>query len=326
MEISFSKRRNRYVPTGVLSSYTRKRLFESSQISNLVFSKEWRFFPLDEGVLQFTNINDNALTADIIIGVNDSYKKVMIGDQIFLYGGSLILDEYGSANQYLCCGIVSSKNDTGGVITLSYIGKNIALSTNYSFYIARQPIKLPYYMIGDCTSGSNVIANVTAEEGIVIGTPSAGITLYSPYFPEGTYIVSASGTNVTVSNNALSSVTGIDVIGANWQGVEYGVYNPEGIDKIAYKSGDIIYNTDFVNYPSVYRWRCIQSGILGTSRLPVFITDYLFSTSSALYTQSSQKTVVSTITETSILNTTIILPANFFRVGKLLRMKLLGFH
>lgn len=44
-----------------------------------------------------------------------------------------------------------------------------------------------------------------------------------------------------------------------------------------------------------------------------------------VYTQTAYKTVANTVTETSLLNSTTTLPANFFKVGKMVRIQLFGF-
>ncbi len=271
-EVSYTKVRNPALPAGVHSSYVRKSK-QRINSSNIYLTRELQFIPLSASQLQFTNIDANALTADVTIGVGNDYNKVQIGDQVYLNGTTLIPDEFGRTNIFLNVGIITSKNGTD-TITLSHTGRGIATSTNYNFYITRYPSLYPWLMVGDCTSGSNVIANVVTESNGIMA-PISGTSINSPYFPEGTYIVSVSGSNITVSNNATVSVNNIELICADWQGVEYGAVNTANNNHRGYKVGDIIYNTDFVNFSTIYKWRCTQAGITGTARLPVFSSEAL---------------------------------------------------
>jgi len=292
MELSFISR-NRYAPANGTWSYTRKRM---ADISDKFLSRDYNFFALKSSTLNFSSIDSVNLTANIIIGLGDDYNKVMLDDLIFLNGTTNILDEYGIANRYLCCGMVTAKNDITGTITLSYTTRGIDNITNYNFYIGRTSLMYPFCVVGDCASGSNLITNAVADGGL--STPKY-ISVNSPYFPIGTYITSISGTTITCSNNAISSGTNIDVVSANWQAIEYGVYNAATPDVIGYKSGDLIYNTNPVTYPNVWRWRCIQSGVTATSRLPIFTTE------TAIPANSLEATFSSTN------NTTFVIPIGY---------------
>jgi hypothetical protein len=268
MIISYN-RRNGSTPLGNTSSLIRKRK-RNTNITNPTSTtrtpEEWYFFPLKSGTLSFSNIDAINLTADIVMSAGDDYNKVYIQDTIFLNGTTNILDEYGIANRYLCCGVVTAKNDATSTITLSYIGKGIDAVTNYNFYIGRIPNVYPFFVIGDAISGSNVITNCVGEAPISSAAPR--MTIFSPYFPEGTHIISVTSTTITVSNNAIDNGL-VEVTGVDWQGIEQGVFVASNANSIGYKKGDIIYNTDFIGNPTVYKWRITQSGITNSSRLPI---------------------------------------------------------
>lgn len=268
MTLSF-RLRNRYAPLNSSWSYTRKR---RKNFQSNFLSKEWNFFPLTSGTLMFSNIDAVNLTADLVLGAGEDYNKVIVGEILYLNGNSTILDEYGLSNQFLCIGNVGSKDDATGTLHLIFTGRGIDNVTAYNFYIARESYVCAFFGVGDCSVGSNQITNVVLDG--VFSTPNL-MTLYTPYFPEGTYITNISGSTITVSNKAISNGTCIDIISANWEATEYGVVNPSTPDKFGYKIGDTIYNTDFINYPTVYKWRCSRSGITNTTRPPTFVIENL---------------------------------------------------
>jgi len=115
-----------------------------------------------------------------------------------------------------------------------------------------------------------VISGVVIE-GNVTQLP-VGITLNSPFFPEGTVLLKYdhASTKITTSNPANATRKGIDIVSSDWQAIEYGYANPGLVDKMGYKSGDIIYNTRKDLYPEVLFWMCSSSGITNTSIPPVF--------------------------------------------------------
>jgi hypothetical protein len=242
---------------------------------------------LTNGV-KLTNIDVNNFTATAIISpTSNNYKIIQVGDNIYSYSTS-IPNEYGDGGSFFLGNVIAKDNATG-TITFGHTARGIDNTTVFPIAIIRPQFLLPPLILGNITAGSNVVVNCEAEAlAPVLGIP-VGITITSPYFPLGTYIVSSTSNTVTLSNSATTSAQGAEIIGANWQGEEYGIissryYNP------GYKRGDIVYNTDFVNYPEIEKWTCSKSGITGSVNYPPKF-EISFKNSSKTFTVPSGGTI-----------------------------------
>jgi hypothetical protein len=213
--------------------------------------------------VNLSNINATTLTAEFTLTTStDDFKRLRLQDVLL----TLLTDEYGNQKQGVI-GVITSINGTTGVVQISGIARGINISTSYTLNIYRNEYLIPPLIIGNITSGSNVVNNVLLEASstqLITGTP-----IYSVFFPLGTYIVSYSSGTLTLSNNANATRTGVDLVSANWQGFIWG-YPLNSAHQIGFKEGDIIYNTRPDLHPNISFWVCIKSGLTNTAVLPQF--------------------------------------------------------
>jgi hypothetical protein len=229
-------------------------------------------FKLDLNV-QLSSINTATQEASFTITpTSDDYRILRVGDP--LYSKDDIPNETGEISTFLL-GRVKSKNDATGSVTIEGAAKGIDLVTSYPITIRRYKYAMPSFILGNTTAGTNTVKNCFGESGVI--KDYTGYTLQSPYFPKGTYIASVDGVAgiITMSNNATATINGAEIIGANWNAIEYGTYPdtwPHVCCYQAYKKGDVIYNTDMANYPDVEKWVCTKSGLTGSIFVPEFNT------------------------------------------------------
>jgi hypothetical protein len=229
-------------------------------------------FKLSQNI-QLSSTNTSAQEASFTVTpTSDDYKILRVGDP--LYSKDNFPNETGEISTFLL-GRVKSKNDATGSVTIEGAAKGIDLVTSYPITIRRYKYVMGSFILGNIIAGTNTVMNCMGEGGVLKGFN--GYTVQSPYFPKGTYMISTDPATktITLSNNALATVNGAEIIGANWNAVEYGTYPdtwPHVCCYQAYKKGDVIYNTDLTNYPDVEKWVCTKSGLTGSVFVPEFNT------------------------------------------------------
>jgi hypothetical protein len=287
---------NRY---GATTPYRRVAIKTSPIIALPIYDKSIQHkitFGLSQ-LVQLTSINSSLMTADFVLSPSSSdFSLIKVGDP--LYSNDNVLNEFGHKSTFLL-GRVASKDIATGKVSLELTAKGINTSTSYYISITRPPILITDFIVGTTAAGSNVITNIVNESFYFLDW--SGYTIQSPFFPRGTYIVStnAAAKTFTMSNKAISSFKGAEIIGADWNAVEYGpgpsvLSNSYGYQ--AYKKGDIVYNTDLVNFPDIEKWVCVKSGFLGSpssSAYPAEFTIY-FKNSSNSFTFATTTTTSAT--------------------------------
>jgi hypothetical protein len=118
--------------------------------------------------------------------------------------------------------------------------------------------------------------------------------------------------SIRVGNNSISVST--EVFSVSGTGVYIGTATA-GTAPLKFTSGPILTTAEagVLEYDGSNIWMTADSVLRKTLV-------------GAIYTHTSVVTVANTVTETSILTSTYTLPANFFKVGKTLSIKLTGFH
>lgn len=242
------------LPAQTTYSYKRTKLHRTTL--GYAVRKDVFTFYIEE--ISLTNIDEDNLTADFVLTAgSEKYKLIKLGDHLYSSYG---VDEFGDTGDFFL-GRVTAKNDSTGVITLGVTSKGIDNVTAYPITIYRHDYLIPPLILGDCELGSNVLTNCIAEQNADVAVTMPGITITSPHFPKGTYIVSCTSTTVTLSNEALATKEKIELVGADWVATEYGIVDIGNSPVTGYKRGDIIFNTDFVRFPYVQKWVCSRSGI-----------------------------------------------------------------
>ncbi|MBS1597797.1 MAG: hypothetical protein JST75_06210 [Bacteroidetes bacterium] len=224
--------------------------------------KDVNVIPLSSAVT-ISNINNANLTAQFTLSTSSvDFKSLDVGD-VLLFGTT---DEFSNTVSYASFGVVNSKNSSTGVVVIGGTFAGIA-AINYSLSIYRYDYIIPILMLGNITSGSNVITGVLIEGGT---STSINWPITLPHFPAGTKIVSYGAGTITVSNNATITENNVAIISSNWIGEEVGVPNTADPYLLGYKKGDIIWNNRSDLNPTVTYWMCKTNGITNTSSLPVF--------------------------------------------------------
>ncbi|MFM7852013.1 MAG: hypothetical protein ACKO96_08855, partial [Flammeovirgaceae bacterium] len=201
---------------------------------------------------KLTSVDHTQLTGTFSLSPTSAeYKMIKISDPIVsvTYNTPVpIQDEFNDVHDFIL-GVVKSKDDATGTITLSKIAKNVTTDTElYQLYAAKTNFLLSPYILGNITTGSNIVSGCVIERDAPLLIP-VGVTITSPYFPSGTHIVSISANSITLSNQATATVQGVEIIGAPWYGEERGVIDIWNY-KNGYREGDVIYNIDPINYPA----------------------------------------------------------------------------
>jgi hypothetical protein len=194
---------------------------------------------------------------------SEEYKMLQVADVIVFP----TTNEFGMTNVMTTFGTVQSKS--AGTIVIKQFPRGTTTIPYDLFLYKPQQLILPFATM-NITSGSPNLSGVIIEgSGTQLPT---GITINSPYFPEGTYLVSYDGAgNGVASNNATATKTNVDLLSSDWQGIIYGgPPDPAQTDKIGFKQGDIIWNVRTDIETSVVFWTCTTSGITNTSRSPAF--------------------------------------------------------
>ncbi len=217
--------------------------------------------------ITLTSVSYTTNTAQFSLSTSSvDYKNLLVGD-IFIFP---VTDEFGNVNILAAFGLVTSLS--GGTVTLSGIAKNLNTTTAYSVYLDRHEYLILPLLLGNVTSGSNIVSSVVVEGG---GPVTAGTPVYIPHFPLGTTIVSYnSGTaQLTLSNNATITETNVAILSSDWIGEEVGgaPYTTNAY-ALGYKKGDRIYNNRTDLYPNIRYWQCTKSGVTGTARIPEFVS------------------------------------------------------
>lgn len=231
-----------------------------------VLSKDVRYVSISTPIT-LSNIADSTLTAQFTLtSSSDDFKRLKAGDILL----TSLTDEYGNS-KFGVFGKVTSTNPGTGTIFIGSIAKGLSTSVNYSLLIYRNEFLIPPLVIGNITSGSNVMTNVLVELGST-NLQAAGIPIYSQYFPTGTYVVSYNNAaaTITLSNNSNTTMTGVELLSSNWQSLIWGYPFPNDPAGLGYKSGDIIYNTRPDLYPNISYWICTRSGISNSAIIPEF--------------------------------------------------------
>ncbi|GGA85224.1 hypothetical protein [Puia dinghuensis] len=225
------------------------------------------------------------------------YKNLMVGDNLLFY----TTDEFGNTTALTYFGQVTAISS--GTITLGGIAKNLNTTTAYQLFIYRNQYLIPQLILGNVTSGSNVVSNVLIETGT--SNVPANVPVYIPHFPLGTYIVSySSGTaQLTLSNNATITENNVAILSSNWIGEETGGFPNLGNPyNVGYKKGDKIYNSRTDLYPNIVYWECTKSGITNMATLPEFVS--YDGTESTTYTASSVTAATADANKIVFLNAT----------------------
>lgn len=228
------------------------------------------------GNLAVTNIWDPDLGAgglpgyshcDITLNIaSTEFKMLQIGDYLLTQS----TDEFGRANAVHGFGTIAAKNGGTGVITIKDIFLGVT-AISYNFFLYRAQQFLPVFATGNCISGNNVISGIKIE---LSASQLPTIPIFSPYFPEGTMLLSYDGAgNATMSNPATATATNIDIISSDWKAIVHSYQpDPAQVDKIGWKKGDEIYNDRSDLFNTVLKWVCVKSGISNEAgRKPQFV-------------------------------------------------------
>jgi hypothetical protein len=215
-------------------------------------------------ILNPDNANGYASAQFTLSTSSDEFKMLQVGDNLLTQD----TDEFGRANVLHQFGTVVSKNGSTGVVTVKQIPYGLTTAAR-PLFLFRPHKFITAFAMGNITSGVSSITGVIIE-GNSTQLPT-GITLNSPFFPEGTVLLSYNGAGtITTSNPANATKTGIDIISSDWQTTDYGVLPDPAFFNLGYKFGDIIFNIRPDLYPDVLYWVCTSSGIFGTATLPTF--------------------------------------------------------
>jgi hypothetical protein len=253
----------------IFASVTRKKINRTSGYQGYGF-KDAQQIPL--GGIAVTNVQDPETAVgyshcEFTLSTSSAeFKYIQAGDIVITYS----TDEFGRANVYHTFGTVLSKNGSTGLVVIRDLCAGVT-ATTYSLFLYKAQKLIPVFATGNITSGSTTISSVLIEQAAT-SFPS-NVLLNSPYFPEGTVILSYdNGTGqITTSNPATATVNNIDILSSNWQGVVYGgPPSPSQVDKIGWKQGDINWNTRADVDNNVLFWVCSTSGITNTARQPAF--------------------------------------------------------
>lgn len=160
-------------------------------------------------------------------------------------------------------------NIAGSVVTLKGVPFGVNEATTYNMYHARLG-KFKNRVIGDVTSGSNVITNTKSTQAHFV----VGDKIHGTGIPDGYYVtnVNAGASTITISGNATATNTGVELYDTkivayarNSDPVNVSADNP------GFFRGDIIYNTLTVaSTDTVERWVVKSPGFNGTANLPTF--------------------------------------------------------
>jgi len=229
-------------------------------------SKDVRYVIIST-TITLSNIDDSMLTAQFILASSSNDFKVLKQDDILL---TSFTDEYGNS-KYGVFGKVTSTDPATGTVKIGSIAKGLTPSTTYSLLVYRNEFLIPPLVLGNITSGSNVMTNVLVELGST-NLLATNIPVYSQYFPNGTYIVSYNNTaaTITLSNNANATIAGVELLSSNWQSLIWSYPFPNDPAGFGYKAGDIIYNARPDLYPNISYWICTRSGISNSAVIPEF--------------------------------------------------------
>jgi hypothetical protein len=222
--------------------------------------------PFAETII-LTTLSYSSNTATFSLSVSSiDYNNLMIGDNLLFY----TTDEFGNTNILTAFGQVTTLSS--GTVSIGGIAQNLSTLTSYQLYIYRNEFMIPGLVLGDVTSGNNIVSNVVTEGNIYI---PANIPVYIQHFPLGAYIVSYnSGTaQLTLSNSATITEDNVAILSSDWHGQEIGG-SPylSNANLLGYKKGDKVYNYRTDYWPNITYWECSKSGITGSARIPEFIS------------------------------------------------------
>lgn len=252
--------------TGLQQTSIKRVKREKMYIANWQQYKGIHLFPYST-LITMSSINQNSLEATFNIPASSDFFKCL---QTYEALVTFIRDEFGR-DVMTQLGKVIAKNASTGDVTVKYIPKGLSLATNYYLALYRQEVLIASLIIGDLTSGSNIITNVLLEN--YADRIPIGVSLFHKLLPEGTYIASYDrvAATITLSNNASGNATRQTFVSSDWDGVQIGVpelYHPS---RLGYKIGDKIINNDFITYPDVLHWTCTKPGVTATALLPEFV-------------------------------------------------------
>lgn len=226
-----------------------------------------------------TAIDSNARTATFNVGTE--IYKVAPGAQIV----SLLPDDITGTPRLASVGHVQSVNIGAQTFVVSRLSHKItSATTGLSIYIYQQP-KLKStvsFYIGDITSGSPTITNITGDFN-VNHNMQVGQYFNHPAFISGTYITAVGGTEITLSRNAIYSETGAFVLTeTSWENTgisgELQATNNSFYNSTVFKEGDIIRmgysNNSNTLDTAKLAFVCVKSGRFNDVRLPKFKTIY----------------------------------------------------
>jgi hypothetical protein len=196
----------------------------------------------------------------------DEFKMLQVGDKIL----GQATDEYGRANILHHFGTVVSKNNGTGLVVVKDIRLGLTAGS-YALFLYRPHKVIPVVAVGNCIAGNVNVSGIVIERNAT--QLPIGVTIISPYFPQGTYLVSYDGAgNAVFSNPANATVNGFDIISSDWKGrIHSSQPSPTHPLLIGFKKGDEIFNISPGQYNTVMKWMCIKSGVTNTAIKPAFI-------------------------------------------------------
>jgi hypothetical protein len=225
----------------------------------------------------FTALDQNAQTGTLAYTPGDDALK-MIG-----VGTALYMPNYNHLGNVICGHVatVTSVNIGTGVVDVDCLAKigsatigqytDFQLATPYQFYLNRIPSHYFTMLLGDITSGSNLVTNVdTNTVGYFYGHVS-GMAVDSPFFPPFTRIQGWDRVTktLTLSHNATATKSNVLIEDVAVRREMYAGSDPltGGFDFWGWTEGDVIYNNG--SNPAndnILRWECTKSGLGGAEQ------------------------------------------------------------
>ncbi len=220
------------------------------------------------------SVDTNARTA--VFNAGAEIYKIPPGSQIV----TLLPDDFGNV-KYTTLGVVTAVDVGAQTFNVNKLSSKIAPSTTGLFIlIYQQPLLItaPGFYIGDLTSGSPTITNVSGDFGSAVNI-QAGQYFNHPAFLPGTYVVSTTSNSITLSRNAIYSEVGAFVLNeTSWEntgiGGEYQTTNNGFNNSLVFKEGDIVRMGYSNNSSSLdtnkLAFVCVKSGRFNSAHLPIF--------------------------------------------------------
>lgn len=220
------------------------------------------------------NFNSNGGVASFTSGLGTRYKVNDLLAQQFI--STTIDGEVGISSTIL--GVVSSiVGDVVNIASVPDINATSEQKTNATIYIYQQA-EFQEPLVGEITTGSNVIANVRFHRRF--NTIRSNTAILHPSFPYYTRIVSfnTAAKTVTLSHNATASDTHAVIEFMRMIGSGSASQEPNSINYTSFTSFDslhaVIFKGSFIanrgSDTTIKGWMCTRTGFLGTDKEPGF--------------------------------------------------------